>query len=396
MKIVICSNIYIDYCVFTLDQIQLFEENVEPFFVVNEIAYSKWSKSGFLLKLLLRVCMYLVYPFRLFLSVLFASRKSVYIVTSNGFFAPYLVAKLGQLKGIRVIHFLLDLFPDALEVAGFSTRLSTKSKLIELLMRHTQKSCSSTVYLGDYLREHAECRIGKPPKSFVIDIASDCRKFSPPEDLSPSDNVVFHYGGQLGYMHDAQQLAACIRYLFENYAEANQLKFQFYIRGAQSGLFKDLVANLPVEVHAAIPSSEWRKVARGSDVGLVSLIPGASSVCLPSKTYAMMASGMAIIGICPIWSDLANLILKNKCGWIINNSPFESLKIDGSEEYYKKLFSKQNETRVVQDFCVSVAKIHQNLANIREARENSLEAIREKYSLKNLSKKWEMCLQSSA
>ena len=45
-------------------------------------------------------------------------------------------------------------------------------------MSYSLKKCSGTVFLGDYLRSHAESRWGKCKQSEVIDISTDLTLFN--------------------------------------------------------------------------------------------------------------------------------------------------------------------------------------------------------------------------
>jgi hypothetical protein len=54
-----------------------------------------------------------------------------------------------------------------------------------------------------------------------------------------------------------------------------------------------------------------------ADVGLITMIPGAEAAVMPSKAYSAMVAGQAILAVCPLDSDLADLVLSHDCGWVV-------------------------------------------------------------------------------
>ena len=45
--------------------------------------------------------------------------------------------------------------------------------------------------------------------------------------------------------------------------------------------------------------------------------PGAEGVVMPSKTYSALVAGQAVLAVCPENSDLADLVLRHDCGWVV-------------------------------------------------------------------------------
>jgi colanic acid biosynthesis glycosyl transferase WcaI len=52
-------------------------------------------------------------------------------------------------------------------------------------------------------------------------------------------------------------------------------------------------------------------------LALVTIAPGAERVVMPSKTYSALVAGQAILAICPRKSDLADLVFRHDCGWVV-------------------------------------------------------------------------------
>lgn len=75
--------------------------------------YRRWHGGGVLRRLALRAAFLGLYPFKAAWAALTAPRGSSFVVTSNTFFVPLLVAWVGKLRGHRTLELLFDLYPDS-------------------------------------------------------------------------------------------------------------------------------------------------------------------------------------------------------------------------------------------------------------------------------------------
>ncbi len=252
----------------------------------------------------------------------------------------------------------------------------------------TQKRCYGTIYLGDLLMRHAERRWGRSRNSVNIDITTDENLF--PESLPspPQVPLSIHYGGQLSYMHEVESITESIRRVLSNPAnDSAHIRFHFNVGGGQAEILSEAMKGFPIEIHGAVRSDIWRKGLSDFHIGLVSLSPGGATVCLPSKTYAMMAGGLAIIAICPVWSDLAELIMKNDIGWVINNSSFESYD-DSVDDCFGNYRNKRDLESITQDFTELVSRLIANPSEVIQKRQNAFNTARTALGYRKMSEKW--------
>jgi hypothetical protein len=77
----------------------------------------------------------------------------------------------------------------------------------------------------------------------------------------------------------------------------------------------DLRPPISISIQGSLGSEEWREVMLSSQVALVTMVPGAENVVMPSKTYSAMMAGQAILAIAPEASDLVDTIKAADCGW---------------------------------------------------------------------------------
>jgi hypothetical protein len=285
---------------------------------ISEETYRTLSRGGRAQRLWLRVLNWLVHPCRLVATICRAPRGSLFVVTTNPFFAPVVAAAVAPLCGHRVVHHVFDLYPDALEAAGVLKSGGLGSRWITSALRWAQRRCTGAVYLGQELRRQAENRLGAVRASAVIEVTADESLFQCPLP-ERNDCLVLHYGGQLGAMHDAQSLVDLVGALADE-RRMGRVRFDFRVGGAKSEVLFQLRGQPGVCVEPVLVATAWREHIRSVGVGLVTLAPAGARVCLPSKTYAMLAAGLPVLAICPPQSDLFDLVQTRRVGWSVDNS----------------------------------------------------------------------------
>jgi hypothetical protein len=393
IKVYTASSVGIDYFFFLGKTIENAGYEVEPLYFLSETKYRKLAKSSGFKKVWLRIQMYLLYPLFLIYKGLTSRNNSIFVISSNTFYAPYLIKMIVKFKNGKVIHMLYDLFPDAIEIAGSIEVNSIKSRLIGVITKLNQQQCNATVYLGDFLKIHAENRWGKASDSKTIDISTDLSLY--PANYNKDLNnrkLIVHYGGQLGHLHDVVSIIESVKYIC-NSDISSLVEFNFYVSGAQVKLLETSLKGYPVKIISSVPSNQWREDIGNFHIGLVSLTPGGATVCLPSKTYAMMAGGLAIICICPQWSDLAALISSLNSGWIINNSKYFNREDLYNGNYLDNIKDKRNINDIAMDFYKLIKQILNDRVNLDEKKENAFHGVRKHYNIHTLSKKWNEIIQ---
>jgi len=361
---------------------------------VSEDDYRRDARGSAGKRIRLRLRMYVGYPLQLVLSTCRARSGDVFIVTSNTFFAPMLVALFVRWRGVRVVHLLYDLFPDALEVSGSARTDGPLSRVLGLVTWANQHFTDGTVYLGDFLRDYAERRWGRTRRPGVVPIATDVRLYDDGLSCDAASTVLaMHYGGQLGLMHDVASLVESLRAVSIAGLLGYRVQFEGLVSGARAAALEKAVGGMDgVKVGATLSSDAWRRHVEHFQLGIVTLSPGGATVCLPSKTYAMMAAGLAVVAICPAWSDLARLVEESGAGWVIDNAacprPLDEV------EYLPACRSGRPAAEVANDFQALIARLVDNPAEVSKCRSNAWHAVRERFSPAHISEAWARYLRS--
>lgn len=393
-RIFACSSVALDYFRFLLDSLAASADEVIAVTALEEDTYRRASRGSWLSRLWLRSMMYLAYPLQVALATFRAAKGDLFVVTSNTFFAPSLVAMLVRWRGVRVVHLLYDLFPDAMEVAGRLRCDGLASRGLGLITQTNQHATDGTVYLGCFLRDYAERRWGRTRRPGVIPIATDVRLYdhSRPETAASSP-LTLHYGGQLGLMHDAESLLASLQLLAASGLLGSDVAFDGLVSGSRAAEFQaKLRGTAGISLGGTLSSAAWRRHVRTMQIGVVTLSPGGATVCLPSKAYAMMASGLAVVAVCPSWSDLAQLVEETGAGWVVNNAvTSDPLSVD---DYLNACRATRAPADVASDFHDCIARLVSDPGEVAARRLNAWRAVRDRFSPDRISDAWTCYIDS--
>jgi hypothetical protein len=382
-RVIVFSSVQMEY---VAKMPKLIELPVEQVYSLTEQEYRRLAAGTGLVRVRLRLAMYVGYPLRVLWAALRAPGSTALLVSSNTFFAP-LLAWLGSRAGRpAVIHWRCDLYPDALVVAGTIPAGSLVERVIGGVQRWMNRTCDQVVSVGDFLQEHAEARWGRPRGRHCIDnVPSDETKFAPRLGAS-AGSLGFHYGGQLGYMHEPESLAAFVRAARRLGGPA--VRFDFRMSGAYRAQFVALVRDLGLEVQGPVANAEWKVLIEDFQIGLVSLSPGGATVSLPSKIYSMMAGGLAIVAVCPAWSDLARIIRDTECGWVVNNSPFTTVAELQVGDYRANCEARRAPDEVAADSERLVAELLAQPERVEACRQKAVQASHATYGVAELRRRW--------
>ena len=174
---------------------------------------------------------------------------------------------------------------------------------------------------------------------------------------------------------------------------SNNVEFNFTISGSKAEFLRKALRNYPIHFSPTMKSREWRRHIKNFDIGIVTLTTGGAAVCLPSKTYAMMAGGLAILAITPEWSDLARLVKYNQAGWVFDNSINEELSTRYSKNQTHYYATSQVSKEMISHIIDKLRYLIKNRDYLFQIRENSFTNVRQNYNQSNLAKRWKRFIE---
>jgi hypothetical protein len=102
----------------------------------------------------------------------------------------------------------------------------------------------------------------------------------------------------------------------------------------------------------------------------------------------MMAGGLAIVAICPAWSDLSRLVRESQCGIVINNSPFETVEQLERGDYLENCYAKRSPNDISAEFKTAVMHLLDHRDLLEQMRHNAREAAHTRYGSAALRARW--------
>ena len=272
-----------------------------------------WRARGRWARTQLRLKSFLGYPLMLRRQLRGGAPPAVAVISSNTFYAPWVGLNAAPPE-TKVVHWVLDLYPDVLVAGRWIRRGGWADRALLRMMRRVFDGAAANVFLGERLRAHAEQRHGPIPRAHVIEIGADTQPFRdvPPRETGPGQPLRFLYCGNLGRMHDVDTWNRALPALG---GDAVAIHFRGHGSGFQTLHAGSLPPNVATGSNLAEP--EWVAEMTRAEVAIVTLREGAQHLVMPSKTYSAMAAGQAILAVCPRDSDLAELILRHDAGWVI-------------------------------------------------------------------------------
>lgn len=270
---------------------------------------------------------YVSYPRHLRHELRADAAPNIVVVCTNTFYAPAIALRAARRRGLRVVNWVFDLFPDVLVESATIRSGGFWDRRLAQLARTTFRDAAANVFLGERLKAFAMNRFAEIPRAWVIPVGADGEAFRTdvPQPRSLAGPVRILYCGNLGRMHDT---ATIVQLLGQSPPAGWTMEFRGH--GAGFRRLAQLVGanhpESPVSFGPSVPDAEWPQVLKAADVALVTMKRGAEGLVMPSKTYSAMVAGQAILAICPRASDLADTVLRHDAGWVVEPGDVAALR----------------------------------------------------------------------
>ncbi|WP_407169428.1 glycosyltransferase family 4 protein [Bradyrhizobium sp. ORS 111] len=260
----------------------------------------------------------------MFYSVLKAARQDdlVFCVT-NPFTLPYAVVFAAKLRGAATALLIYDLYPEALEAAGFIGSSSLLNKFLRLLNGFMFRALDGIVVVGrdvpplltKYRGVNAE-KIHFIPNWTFLPVGH--RELVPSNQFRPryGAHLVVGLSGNLGFTHDPRTVFEAAKLL------RNEPGIHFLLSGwgVGWGHLRDLQAAecLPnVTLLEPVPGEHLTEFLSAADVWIIPYRRNMAGVSIPSRLYNLLAVGRAVIVGAEDHSEAGIEIRNEKIGWVV-------------------------------------------------------------------------------
>lgn len=259
-----------------------------------------------------------------------------------------------RLRGIRLVALVHDLYPDIAVALGVIKKDALLTQLLDRLARFTLRHADRVIVLGDCMRARVFEKLGEKSGEKIsekagdtgsemigktgvsrLDVISNWADGEMIQPLGKSDNpfvnehrledkFVVQLSGNLGQVNDFQTVLEAALLL----RDRKDIVFLFIGDGGRRGeieLFAaahqlDNIRLLPYQ-----PRESLRYSLAVGDAHLVTLAAGLAGLCVPSKTYGILAAGRPILYVGDAKSDIARLVKEHRCGALADGGDSEKV-----------------------------------------------------------------------
>jgi glycosyltransferase involved in cell wall biosynthesis len=222
---------------------------------------------------------------------------------------PYLgvvAALAGRLRGIRHAHWIMDVFPDALNASGRVRYRGAASSLLRAVARWQFRHATVVVTPGPFVQARMERHCGPHSRIVHVPLWSDAvAALSTEEDAARIrtargwrvDDVVLLYSGNMGVGHRFSEFLQAAQRL------APSGPIWAFVGGgyrhAEVAEFRHLHPETRIELMPYVPRESLAASLAAADVHLVSLREGWGGIISPSKLQAAFSVGRPVIFVGP-------------------------------------------------------------------------------------------------
>ena len=246
----------------------------------------------------------------------------VVLIISNPPFIGLLGPLLQLSRQLPYVFVFQDLFPRSAVLSGVLPAAGPLALLWRSLMQRVCQRSAFTVVLSQAMEQRLRRDLGRNLPLQVIHnwaveqgqpLARSHNRFA--VEHGYADRFSVQYSGNFGRLHDLLTLLEAARLL-----QGSPVQFVFIGGGAkqaqieayQQGFGLENVLRLPYQPRERLPES-----LAACDLSAIGLIPGAEDTVAPCKFYGILASGRAVVLIARRSCDLAQLVLREGCGIVV-------------------------------------------------------------------------------
>lgn len=273
------------------------DETVEGIHI-HRLKYIQLDRSGFLG----RIVNYFSFTFMVLLNLPKLRNYRSIVVYSNPPILPWIASWAKALFGTKLIFVAYDLYP---EVATVTKTLGEGNPICRLMnhinrciCRRADRIVALSSEMKSYIlghRDYPEQAVRVIPNWYADHgVITSNRENNPFRDVTKGRFTVSYFGN-MGTMQDMQTILEAVREL-----QNEDVFFLFAGHGNKMEALKETVQAEGIENIAIYPflhGQDFQNALAISDCALVTLVQGATGLCVPSKTYSYMMQGIPLLAV---------------------------------------------------------------------------------------------------
>ena len=273
------------------------DETVEGIHI-HRLKYIQLDRSGFLG----RIVNYFSFTFMVLLNLPKLRNYRSIVVYSNPPILPWIVSWAKVLFGTKLVFVAYDLYPEVATVTKTLGQGNPICRLMNHINRCICRRADRIVALSSEMkrciltcREYPEQAVRVIPNWYADQgVITGNRENNPFREVTKGRFTVSYFGN-MGTMQDMKTLLEAVREL-----QNEDVFFLFAGHGNKMEALKETVQAEGIENIAIYPflhGQDFQNALAISDCALVTLVPGATGLCVPSKTYSYMMQGIPLLAV---------------------------------------------------------------------------------------------------
>ena len=335
------------------------EENVEGIHI-RRLKYIQLDRSGFLG----RIVNYFSFTFMVLLNLPRLRHYRSIVVYSNPPILPWIVSWAKTLFGTKLVFVAYDLYPEVATVTRTLGEGNPICKLMNHINRCICRRADRIVALSSEMKAYILAHRDYPENAVKIipNWYADHGPMAPDRENNPfrqvtKDRFTVSYFGNMGTMQDMQTILQAVREL-----RNEDVFFLFAGHGNKMEALRDTVQAEGIDnikIYPFLHGQDFQNALAISDCALVTLVQGATGLCVPSKTYSYMMQGIPLLAV----MDEGDIVLDIETGagrWVRNGEGtllaqhIREMKADPETvSRMRMVCRKLYETKYTEEICTS-------------------------------------------
>ena len=335
------------------------EENVEGIHI-RRLKYIQLDRSGFLG----RIVNYFSFTFMVLLNLPRLRHYRSIVVYSNPPILPWIVSWAKTLFGTKLVFVAYDLYPEVATVTRTLGEGNPICKLMNHINRCICRRADRIVALSSEMKAYILAHRDYPENAVKIipNCYADHGPMSPDRENNPfrqvtKDRFTVSYFGNMGTMQDMQTILQAVREL-----RNEDVFFLFAGHGNKMEALRDTVQAEGIDnikIYPFLHGQDFQDALAISDCALVTLVQGATGLCVPSKTYSYMMRGIPLLAVMDE-GDIVSDIESGAGRWVRNGEGtllaqhIREMKADPETvSRMRMVCRKLYETKYTEEICTS-------------------------------------------
>ncbi|MFN2439407.1 MAG: glycosyltransferase family 4 protein [Chitinophagaceae bacterium] len=267
-----------------------------------------------------RIGTWFIFTIQTFINLLFERRNTELFIVTNPPFVPFLGYFFNRLRGTNYHLLIYDIYPDALVHFDKAKKGAFIERMWSKLNKHLFKNATTIFTLSNNMGSliksyYSAAAVHIIPNWADTSLIKPVEKSGNPfaKQYDQVNKITVTYSGNMGATHAIEKIADLAAALKHD----QTFKFFAIGEGAKKSKLEKLKNYNQLDNLNLLPYQNkemFPYILASADIGVVTLSAGAEDLSVPSKTYNLLAAGVALLVIASPKSELACIIDKYKCG----------------------------------------------------------------------------------